>query len=481
MPPSTDHADLPSRDLVDAVTPSGRFGWLAIGTGPFNVMAFMVLAAISGFVVLASGALPSAQGQQIDATSPTTTALTVPRSLAFADEPTTSTPSISDPTTTTAAPKHATSSGDASLVSHTSPIAKTVTPSARVAHCSDFASQPLAQSWFDVARAANLALDGDGDGTACEELPGRLAPTTTVAPKVAPKVLSKAALLRPDTKLFGVHTAQAPLGSEVAAFATEAGKTPNMVMFFRDLDDGFPAQAISDSWARSILPMVTLEPIFKNSDHGQPTLHDISSGVYDELLTTWANAAAAQGMTFALRFAQEMNGSWYSWSDGRVGNAAGEYIPAWRHVHDLFDAAGANNVIWVWSVNRVDNLPDKTLARVYPGDDFVDWVGVSGYYRTDTGTVPSFNDTFARTLNEIHNVAPRKLVVLTEVGAGTGEGNRVTWINDFFAKLLEHPEIIGFNWFNDFKDGGDWLIGYSSATEAAFAAGVANNRYGPLA
>jgi len=344
--------------------------------------------------------------------------------------------------------------------------------------CADFVSQPEAQLWFDASPAANLGLDGDGDGIACEDLPGRPTTTTTTLPL---RVMGRDSVIRPTTRLYGVHTPQSPLASEVNAFALEAGKAPNMVMFFKTFGDPYPAQAISDSWAGGKLPMLTLEPIFKNSTNGQPSLAAIARGDYDDILTNWANAAAAQGMTFVMRFAQEMNGNWYTWSDGRQGNAAGSFIPAWRHVRDIFDAAGATQIIWTWSVNRIDNLPDKTLARVYPGDDYVDWLGVSGYYRVETaGVAPSFDDTFAATLAELKRVAPKKLVLLTEVGAGTGEANRVAWINDLFAKLLEHPEIIGFSWFNDFKDGGDWRIGYSTETEAAFAAGVANSRYGPI-
>jgi hypothetical protein len=277
-----------------------------------------------------------------------------------------------------------------------------------------------------------------------------------------------------------VHTEKSPLPSEVSAFATEAGKAPNMVMFFRDLGDPFPTADIAESWSEGALPMITLEPIVKNSDSGQPTMGQIASGDYDTQLTAWAQAAASQNMAFVLRFAQEMNGNWYSWSDGEFGNAPGDYVAAWRHVHDLFDANGAKQTIWNWSVNRVDTLPNKDLARVYPGDDYVDWVGISGYYRQDDGTAPSFNGTFGMTLAALKRLAPKKLVILSEVGAGTTEANRVAWINDFFAQLLNHPEVIGFDWFNDFKSGGDWRIGYSTATEQAFAAGVADNRYGPL-
>ena len=476
-------ADLPPRDLVDAVTPRRPIGRLTVGTGPFNAAAMVVLVAISTFVVMASGAVPGSRAIRAEAASePAPPRRLIPNRMAFADD-------VTPPTTTTT-----TTTTSTSTVPTTAPPVSTTTttppkPRARLAataatptiRCSLFTTQPDAQRWFDAARATSAALDGDGDGLACEDLPGRPS-TTTPPPATAPvRTVGKAQLLRPYTRLYGVHTPQAPLASEVDSFALGAGKSPNMVMFFKTFGDAFPAQAIADSWAAGRLPMVTLEPIIKNSPNGQPTLKAIAEGAYDDILTTWANAAAAQGLTFVMRFAQEMNGNWYTWSDGKKGNAAGSFIPAWRHVRDIFDAAGADDIIWAWSVNRVDNLHDKSLARVYPGDDYVDWVGVSGYYRTQTpGVVPSFNDTFARTLAEIKKVAPRKLVLLAEVGAGTGESNRVAWINDFFARLLEHPEIIGFSWFNDFKDGGDWRIGYSTQTEAAFAAGVADTRYGSL-
>ena len=47
----------------------------------------------------------------------------------------------------------------------------------------------------------------------------------------------------------------------------------------------------------------------------------------------------------------------------------------WKHVHDIFEAEGANQyVIWVWSPNIINNLPatlqsQSNLAGLYPGDD----------------------------------------------------------------------------------------------------------------
>ena len=47
----------------------------------------------------------------------------------------------------------------------------------QVDRCDASAPQPQAQAWFNVTRSARL--DGDGDGIACEDLPGK--PTTTTA------------------------------------------------------------------------------------------------------------------------------------------------------------------------------------------------------------------------------------------------------------------------------------------------------------
>jgi hypothetical protein len=343
--------------------------------------------------------------------------------------------------------------------------------------CDRFATQPEAQAVFDQDPVAHAGLDGDGDGIACEHLPGRPTPTPQ-QPYVIP---TKDALLRPTTHLYGVHTSEAPYAMhEIEAFTTSAQKAPNTVLFFTNFSREFPVDAVNNAWGSGILPMVTFEPIVEDSSDGQPLLRDITNGEWDEYFTQWATAVKANEKPIALRFAQEMNGNWYSWSDGRYGNANGDYIRAWRHVHDLFEQVGADNVIWVWSVNRINTLPDKTLDRVYPGDDYVDWVGVSGYYR-DENTAPTFDSTFGATLAELERVAPSKLVMLTEVGAGTSEQNRIAWIQSFFAALLEHQEIVGFNWFNDFKSGGDWQIQFSSATTAAFAAGVADARYGEVA
>ena len=57
-----------------------------------------------------------------------------------------------------------------------------------------------------------------------------------------------------------------------------------------------------------------------------------------------------------LSFGHEMNGNWYSW--GNQHTSAKAFVAAWRHIVTVFRAAGAENVIWLWTVNVLDkNLP----------------------------------------------------------------------------------------------------------------------------
>jgi hypothetical protein len=465
--------------------PQSRWRRIGIGTAPFNLVALLALFGLSSFVVLSPGSQVMLAGS---AGPPASHAPSVP-SKVRTDVPTRPTrnvtayheplvgPSTTQSPATTEAVAHLKTTPTTSGSLHLTTAEPQGLPKPKPITCDSFRTQPESQAVFDTNRAALAGLDGDGDGVACEQLPGRV-PTT---PKPRLVIPATADLMRPSTHLYGVHTANAPYrGSELAEFTKSAGgKHPNNILFFTTFSEAFPAEGVTKSWATGALPIVGFEPIVTNGGT-QPLLRDITGGRWDAFFHEWARQAKALDLPFAFRFAQEMNGDWYSWSDGELGNHNGDYIPAWRHVHDIFESEHVDNAIWVWSVNRVDNLPDKTLARVYPGDAYVDWAGISGYYReVIRGVAPSFDGTFARTLTELHRVAPSKPVMLTEVGAGTTVANRTIWMASFFGGLLDHPEILGFCWFNEFKDE-DWRIQYSTATAAAFATGVRDIRYGPL-
>ena len=90
----------------------------------------------------------------------------------------------------------------------------------------------------------------------------------------------------------------------------------------------------------------------------------------DDYLEEWADDAAQSGVPIFLRFGGEMNGAWTPW-----GRDPAVYRRAFRIVHDVM-ARRAPNVAMVWAPNDV---PLENLDRYFPGDDVVDWVGISLY------------------------------------------------------------------------------------------------------
>jgi hypothetical protein len=52
-----------------------------------------------------------------------------------------------------------------------------------------------------------------------------------------------------------------------------------------------------------------------------------------------------------------------------------EYIPAYRHVVDRFRALKVTNVAFVW--HSYASRVSRALTDWYPGDDYVDWFGIS--------------------------------------------------------------------------------------------------------
>jgi mannan endo-1,4-beta-mannosidase len=286
---------------------------------------------------------------------------------------------------------------------------------------------------------------------------------------------------------FGVFTDKGPGDlADYNGFVQAAGKGPQVMMFASGwaARPHFDRQPFDRIVNRGMLPMLGWEPwdyraeSKQDRDRGtQPAfrLAKIAGGDYDGFLTEWANGIKDLGYPVAIRFAHEMNGYWYPWCESANGNQAGDYVKAWRHVHDLFERAGAGNAIWVWSPNVVyENA--TPLATLYPGDSYVDWVGLSGYYGTaGMETYQTFDQIFRPTLSEIKGISHRPVVV-TETAATDAQGRKADWITDLLQSLPKHPEIIGFLWYESVKET-DWRIAASPAAGAAFAQGVARPYY----
>ena len=162
-------------------------------------------------------------------------------------------------------------------------------------------------------------------------------------------------------------------------------------------------------------------------DTGTVPLRAIADGAYDSALQTWASQAASWGQDFFLRFDWEMNGRWYPWGTRPSNkNTPAAFVAAWRHVHNIFSAAGATNVDWVWCPNYDPYHEMTNLAKLYPGKAYVDWTCLDGYNRDTPWT--SFNNLYASTYREVTRLAPNKPLMLGEVASTEHGGRKAQWI-----------------------------------------------------
>ncbi len=219
----------------------------------------------------------------------------------------------------------------------------------------------------------------------------------------------------------------------------------------------------------------------------------IARGDHDEYIRQWAAAARAWGHPLFLRYNHEMNGWWqFPWAERLNGNRPGDYVRAWRHVHDLFVAMGATNVTWVWCPNVV-NSQTTPLEGLYPGDAYVDWVAMDGYnWGNDYGnTWQSFAEIFETTYTALRQLAPAKPIMIAEIGCQERGGDKAAWIRDALGVQLpaHFPAIKAVAWFNWDADGPvqTGAIESSAAASAAFGEVVGGsavylpNRFGSVA
>jgi hypothetical protein len=293
---------------------------------------------------------------------------------------------------------------------------------------------------------------------------------------------AEAAVVPPSGKVYTGVTVDGALGMvpELDAYAGSAGKRPAVVMDYRDWahTPDFPADFANLVVGRGSTPMLTWEPWDYSAGANQPAyrLSAITAGRHDALIRRWAGGIKAWGRPLLLRFAHEMNGTWYPWSEAVNGNRAGDYVAAYRRVVSLFRTAGATNVTWVWSPNVVfaGSVP---LAGLYPGDGYVDWTGLDGYNFGTTAPSgwQSFEQVFGPSIGQLRALSAKPLM-LAEVGSAEQGGNKAAWITDFFARLAARPEVRAFTWFNHDKEA-DWRVQSSDASRISFARGVAAARY----
>ena len=217
-------------------------------------------------------------------------------------------------------------------------------------------------------------------------------------------------------------------------FAAKLGKTPPWQMIFINVADGFPRGFAGD------LAIFLEIPVDDDA---------ILDGSQDADLKFFAEGAVKYSGQIILALNEEVNGNTNMWSGTVRGNTPAKAIAAFQHEVNVIKPI-APNIKFAYSVSRrsVPESAGNSLTSYYPGDKFVDVVGVSG---TNIGseTWDQVFDGALRMLSQYH----KPLWILSEATVQ----NKAQFIADTFAGAKKY-HLAGFLYFNQNGGDGDWLL-----------------------
>ena len=253
---------------------------------------------------------------------------------------------------------------------------------------------------------------------------------------------------------LGVYKAGVPESyAGVQTFTAATGIRPHVVVYYSGWLEPFRASFAAAAASNGAVPLVQIEPT-------KVSLTAIAAGRYDKYLSSYAEDVRDYHRAVILSFGHEMNGSWYSWGYRHASPAA--FVAAWRHIVNVFRAASANNVTWLWTVNVIHDAKHGRIPRPrpwWPGSAYVTWVGIDGYYYSSSGKfVPLFGPTIAAVRELTHDPV---LIAETAVAPAADQPGQIA---DLFGGVHTYG-LLGLVWF-DASGSRDWRL----STPAAIAA-----------
>lgn len=169
------------------------------------------------------------------------------------------------------------------------------------------------------------------------------------------------------------------------------------------------------------------------------------SDVYDKMVALARSAARLDGELWLI-FNHEPEASFNT----GLGSSD-DFIAAWRRLHAVFEAEGAGDAKWVWTmtswsfeVGRVDPNDRRRAELWYPGDDVVDFLGADPYnWNRCRGNANERWESLEETIRpffEWSSRHPTKKLVLPEFGSVEGTPDaKAGWLSEA-AELMKEPQ-----------------------------------------
>jgi hypothetical protein len=166
--------------------------------------------------------------------------------------------------------------------------------------------------------------------------------------------------------------------SAVAAFAAWRGRPVDVVVDWparQSWDDVINPAWIYQAWkgtpytkAFGVAPIPEGDP--------SATMAGCAAGQYNDKWLQFGQNIKAAGMAdgTVIRLGWEFNGDWYKWK----ASDPQQFVKCWQQIVGTVRTV-APGLLWDWTVNRGVSAGLADATQAYPGDNYVDIVGVDAY------------------------------------------------------------------------------------------------------
>ncbi len=289
---------------------------------------------------------------------------------------------------------------------------------------------------------------------------------------------------------------------KITDFENQANKEIAWAFFSNHSQNGiiFPEDNVQTIHSADKIPFIRLLPWKQENwwdgDHtNYYSMQKFIDGDFDDQLIAWADAAKATKIPLMVEFGCEVNGDWFPWTGkyNGAGNKGGygdptyydgpeRYRDAYRHIVNLFKSRNANNITWVFHVNnwRYPWTEWNKAKYYYPGNDYVDWIGMSVYgaqYIDDEWE--SFDNAMQEPYDELCAISVDKPIAILEWGVRESTTHsKADWIESAFdlIKANNYPRLKGISWWHEkWDEDGDIIdlrINSSSSARTQYRNGV---------
>lgn len=257
-------------------------------------------------------------------------------------------------------------------------------------------------------------------------------------------------------------------------FKNESDKKLGVIHFFQpfafdggNTQNNYPSvERIDKVIQEGFIPMITLENHFVNIpskifsvDVKQPNLSDVIQGECDLFFVNWAKQIKQVKGTVLLRIFHEFNGNWYPWCISNNNNNPELLVKAFRHIFDVFKEQQVTNVKFIWCPNSMSVPQEKwnNIMDAYPGDEYVDFVGLDVYNGAGESKVwTSFRKVGIENYFILTKQLPDKPLFICETASRERRNNemdtqtKAEWIEQMSETVKSDMSSVKLlSWFNE--------------------------------